>query len=216
MAFCRSIQTEGFRQLESIRRTREVKPREAIFNQGDAASHYFTVTAGTVRIVRLLRDGRRQVAGFLHEGDFLGLTDGTSYAYTAEAITHTTLCRFPRARLEKLFGRFPALEKCLLGMAVTEIAAAHDQVLLLGRKSARERVATLLIMLSSQAAARGRPENPVDLPMSREDIADYLGLTLETVSRTFNTLKREGFIDFTRRGHATVLHIDRLTALTGD
>ena len=215
-AFCRVLLTEEFEQLESIRRTREARPREAIFNQGDPASHLFTVTAGTVRIVRLLRDGRRQIAGFLHEGDFLGLTDGGSYTYTAEAITHATLCRFPRTGLETLFERYPALEKCLLGMAVTEIAAAHDQVLLLGRKTARERVATLLIMLSRRWADRGRPESPVDLPMSREDIADYLGLTLETVSRTFNNLRREGYIDFTRRGRATALRVDRLAALTGD
>jgi CRP/FNR family transcriptional regulator len=169
-----------------------------------------------VRIVRLLRDGRHQVTGFLHEGDFLGLTDGGNYVYTAEAISDATLCRFPRARLENLFARYPALENCLLGMAVTEIAAAHDQVLLLGRKTVRERAATLLIMLSRRTVGRGRPESPVNLPMSREDIADYLGLTLETVSRTFNTLRREGYIDFTRRGRATDLRIDRLAGLTGD
>jgi len=101
-------------------------------------------------------------------------------------------------------------------MDVPEIAAAHDQVLLLGRKTARERIATLLIMLSSRETGRGRSDSPVDLPMSREDIADYLGLTLETVSRTFNNLRREGNIDFTRRGRATALRVDRLAALTRD
>jgi CRP/FNR family transcriptional regulator len=141
LAFCRVLEPEELGQLEAMRRTRNVRPREVIFNQGDPAAHFFTMTAGTARIVRLLRDGRRQLTGFLHGGDFLGHTDGGCYVHTAEAITHTTLCRFPRARLETLFARYPALEKCLLGMAVTEITAAHDQVLLLGRKTARECVA---------------------------------------------------------------------------
>jgi CRP/FNR family transcriptional regulator len=101
-------------------------------------------------------------------------------------------------------------------MDVPEIAAAHDQVLLLGRKTARKRVATLLIMLSRRGTGLGRPNSPMDLPMSREDIADYLALTLEMVSRTFNNLRREGYIDFSRRGRATALRVDRLAALTGD
>ena len=107
----------------------------------------------------------------------------------------TRLCRFPRRRLEALLVEIPHLEQRLLAMASHELAAAQDQMVLLGRKSARERVVSFILMLSNSAMRHGRPGDPVFLPMSRSDIADYLGLTTETVSRTFTSLKKQGLIE---------------------
>jgi CRP/FNR family transcriptional regulator len=176
-------------------RTVEVEPRHAIFNESDPAEYVYNLTGGTVKIYKLLGDGRRQITGFLFAGDFLGLTHNESYAYSAEALAPTTLCRFPRRKLEALLDEMPNLEQRLLAMASHELAAAQDQMVLLGRKSARERVVSFLLMLSNSAARHGRPGGPVFLPMSRSDIADYLGLTIETVSRTLTRLRKQGLIE---------------------
>ena len=153
------------------------------------------MTGDAVRISKLLPDGRRQVTGLLFPGDFLGLAFNESYTYSAEAVGPSTLCRFPRTDLERLLSEHPKMERRLLGMASNELATAQDQMLLLGRKTAREKLATFLLMLSARAERRGHPGNPIDVPMTRADIADYLGLTIETVSRTFTVLRKSGLIE---------------------
>jgi CRP/FNR family transcriptional regulator len=182
-------------------RTVDVEPHYAIFNETDPAEYVYNVTAGTVKVYKLLGDGRRQITGFLFAGDFLGLIHNESYAYSAEALMPTTLCRFPRRKLETLLDEMPNLEQRLLAMASHELAAAQDQMVLLGRKSARERVVSFMLMLSNSAARHGRPDGPVSLPMSRSDIADYLGLTIETVSRTLTGLRKQGLIELLDEKH---------------
>ena len=172
----------------------DVPAHQPIFDEADTAEHVYNVTGGAVKIYKLLPDGRRQITGFLLPGDFLGLTHKEAYAYSAEALVPTTLCRFPRRKLEGLLDEMPKLEQRLLGMASHELAAAQDQMMLLGRKSARERVVSFLLMMSNAAMRRGKPADPVFLPMNRSDIADYLGLTIETVSRTFTQLRKQGLI----------------------
>jgi CRP/FNR family transcriptional regulator len=176
-------------------RTVNVEPHCSIFDEADPAEYVYTITTGTVKVYKLLGDGRRQITGFLFAGDFLGLTHNEAYAYSAEALVPTRLCRFPRRRLEALLGEIPHLEQRLLAMASHELAAAQDQMMLLGRKSARERVVSFILMLSNSAMRHGRPGDSVFLPMSRSDIADYLGLTIETVSRTFTRLRKQGLIE---------------------
>ena len=126
-------------------------------------------------------------------GDFLGLAFGRLYLYSAEAVTPVTLCSFRRAQFLDFLDECPALEKEVLLRTSTELAAAQEQMLLLGRKSATERVASFILSM----ARRRRLDDgaPVELPMSRVDIADYLGLTVETVSRTISTLRRRALIE---------------------
>jgi len=180
--------------MVAIMTTLELEPHKTIFDESEPAQHVFTVREGAVKIYKLLPDGRRQITGFLFPGDFLGLTHNESYAYSAEAVTQTTLCRFPRRKLEALLEEMPRLEQRLLGMASHELAAAQDQMMLLGRKSARERVVSFLLALSNALVRHGQPGNPILLPMNRTDMADYLGLTIETVSRTVTQLKADGLI----------------------
>jgi CRP/FNR family transcriptional regulator len=124
----------------------------------------------------------------------LGFANDDAYAYSAEAVTHVGLCRFQRRKLEVLLRQHPKLEQHLLAVASNELVAAQEQMLLLGRKSAREKLASFLINLPDRVVRRGLPDNPIDLPMTRNDIGDYLGLTTETVSRVFARFKREGTI----------------------
>lgn len=190
-----ALESHELDDLISILTTVTCGPGDAIFYEGDPAEHLFNVTGDAVRISKLLPDGRRQVTGLLFPGDFLGLAFNESYTYSAEAVGPSTLCRFPRTDLERLLSEHPKMERRLLGMASNELATAQDQMLLLGRKTAREKLATFLLMLSARAERRGHPGNPIDVPMTRADIADYLGLTIETVSRTFTVLRKSGLIE---------------------
>jgi CRP/FNR family transcriptional regulator len=192
---CAPLTGEEQKRLAAIMRTLNVEPHSPIFDEADPAEYVFNITAGAVKVYKLLGDGRRQITGFLFAGDFLGLTHNDAYAYSAEALVPTKLCRFPRRRFEALLVEIPHLEQRLLAMASHELAAAQDQMMLLGRKSARERVVSFILMLSNSATRHGRPGDPVFLPMSRSDIADYLGLTTETVSRTFTSLKKQELIE---------------------
>lgn len=193
-AACAPLNPDEQRRLTSIMNSVDVPAHQPIFDEADTAEHVYNVTGGAVKIYKLLPDGRRQITGFLLPGDFLGLTHKEAYAYSAEALVPTTLCRFPRRKLEGLLDEMPKLEQRLLGMASHELAAAQDQMMLLGRKSARERVVSFLLMMSNAAMRRGKPADPVFLPMNRSDIADYLGLTIETISRTFTQLRKQGLI----------------------
>src|SRR5262249_40998787 len=130
-----------------------------------------------------------------------------------EAIEPLRLCRFPRKKLESLLSELPRLERRLLGETANELAAAQDQMVLLGRKTAKERVASFLVALSRRAAKRREPVSPLQIPMSRTDIADYLGLTTETVSRTLTQLRRAKLIDMARPDRIELLNIDGLVGL---
>jgi CRP/FNR family transcriptional regulator len=177
--------------LESILTRISASSREVIFYEGDPANHLFNVTGGLVKIYKELPDGRRQITGFLHPGDFLGLATRDRYSFSAEAVTDATLCRFPRGEIEKLLERFPRFERRLLETACNELESAQERMLILGRKTAIEKIASFFLALAERTP---RESDVVTLTMSRADIADYLGLTTETVSRTVTTLKSRNLI----------------------
>lgn len=207
---CGPLDTVDQNRLAAIMQTVEVGPHQPIFDEAEPADFVYNVKDGAVKVYKLLADGRRQITGFLWTGDFLGLTHNESYAYSAEALSPTVLCRFPRQKFELLLADIPKLEQRLLGIASHELAAAQDQMMLLGRKSARERVVSFLLMLSDAAARRGRPGDPVSLPMTRADVGDYLGLTIETVSRTLSQLKTQGLIRLLDEKRIELEDIDEL------
>ena len=132
--------------------------------------------------------------GFTLPGDFLGISIGDHHGFSAEALGPTSMCRFPRARFDAFARAHPALEREIYHVAAHELAAAQSQMLLLGRKSAIERVASLLLDLARRQQEGAEPVRIVDLPMSRGEIADYLGLTKETVSRVLAQLKSRKLI----------------------
>lgn len=208
-SLCAAMPESDLGRLHAIVSHTNFAAGRAIFYEGDSALNLYNVTAGVVRLSKLLADGRRQVTGFLFAGDFLGLAFEDQYSYTAEAVSDVQLCRFRRNDLTTLFDDYRDLERRLLTMASHELATAQEQMLVLGRKTAAEKLASFLAMVG----ARTHAEETIQLPMTRADIADYLGLTVETVSRTFAKLVQMGLIRLQTAQTIVVRDADRLAEL---
>jgi len=209
---CGSLEPRDLDRLDAIAERLSVKAGDSLIRQDDPAVHVFNITSGSVRVQKLLPDGRRQITGFLFAGDFVGLATGHDYAFSAEAIEDVTLCRFRKSDYRALVRDLPQLEAALLDRANHELAAAQNQMLLLGRKTAQERVASFLLDLPADPV-QPRAEGLVRLPMTRAEIADYLGLTIETVSRVFTRLKTTGAIRLISLHELRIEQPERLRAL---
>lgn len=194
ISVCAALSTDELKEMEVMSHGARFAARDVIAAQGEPADSVFTVTEGLVRLYRLLSDGRRQVIGFALPGDFLGLSLFDSYSFSADAVTDTMVCRFPRKSFVAYVEKRPHLLRRLHQFASHELSLAQDQVVLLGRRSAEERLSTLLLMLRDRLRRLGHTPPYLPLAMNRQDIADYLGLTVETVSRTFTKLAKARLI----------------------
>ncbi|MBI1187032.1 MAG: helix-turn-helix domain-containing protein [Alphaproteobacteria bacterium] len=163
---------------------------EEIYAEEAPAVFLYRVVSGAVRLTRILSDGRRQVGAFLLPGDCFGLEPGAAHGCSAEAVVDTRVALVRRATIEARAAEDAALASAMWRLTQNELARLQDHMLLLGRKSAVQRVSAFLL----EMAARAAHDACIDLPMSRSDIADYLGLTIETVSRTLSQLERDGYI----------------------
>jgi len=168
--------------------------KETLLWEGDTAENVYQVVRGVACLYKLLPDGRRQVARFCHAGDVIGLTADGQYPYTADALTGLTVVRIRRADLDTRIETDGELRKSVLHAIGQELTMAQNQLLLLGRKSASERVATFLQAMVEQAMRDGGDGHSIMLAMTRVDIADFLGLTHETVCRTMSLFKNQGII----------------------
>lgn len=189
---------------------------KAVIEQGQPASHVFKVVAGALRTVRLLPDGRRHVGGFLLPGDVFGFTQSDEYDQSVEVVADATLVRYPRHSIEALLRTNGAANRHLIGLLSGQLAATQGDLLLLGCKSAVERLASFLLMLADRRLAGKRGAHTVELPMKRGDIADYLGMTAETVSRIFTQLRHQRIIDLPSTNQVVFLKRAALEALCGD
>ena len=187
----------------------------AVFWQGDDARHVFEVVEGVLRVFRILSDGRRVITGFLYPGDLLGVSLKEHYLYTAEAVTRTKLRRYEHVRFQDEINRTPELRPQLFACLCDEMAAAQDQMVLLARKSAEERVASFLLVIARRLGAQ-QTQPVVEIPMTRLDMADYLGLTIETVSRTMTRLTHCGVIAPSSRHALVIRKPGRLALLAGE
>src|SRR5215217_597932 len=165
---------------------------EEIYGEDEPAEYVYQIIRGAVRTYKLLSDGRRQIGTFHLPGDVFGLESGTSHRLAAEAIIDTTVRLVKRSSLEQAAGIDVQVARKLWTMTAGELRHAEDHMLLLGRKSAMERVANFLLEMDRRLAVAGM----MALPMCRRDIGDYLGLTLETVSRTLSQLHGQGVLGF--------------------
>src|SRR5215212_7490924 len=163
-----------------------------IYGEKEPAEYVYQVKSGAVRSYKLLSDGRRQIGAFHLAGDIFGLENGGEHRFTAEAIVDTTVCLIKRRSLEMVAESDAMVARNLLSMTTSNLQHAEDHMLLLGRKTALERVAAFLIEMDRRLTSAGI----MPLPMSRRDIADYLGLTLETVSRALSRLHELDIIGF--------------------
>ena len=189
------------------------RPKQEIFGAGSPAPYCYKVLGGGVRVLRLCRDGRRQILEFLFPGDLLAFGAGNIHMATAEAMTRATLMRMPRIRVDALLKI-----DCVLALEIrrslsSQLLLAQRHALLLGRKSAEERVASFLLLYADRQT---EAVLPTDRPMVRQDIADYLGLSGETVSRVLNQMKRQRIIDLSASAHIRILDRASLEALDVD
>jgi CRP/FNR family transcriptional regulator, anaerobic regulatory protein len=191
---CGALEPSELDQLDSLSQVKNFPARTMLFDQGALAGSVFNVTEGMVRLYKSMPDGRRQIVGFALPGDFLGLALMDRYGVAAEAVTQVRVCRFARPAFLAYVDGKPHLLRRLHEFAGHELSLAQDQMLLLGRKTAEEKVAAFLLNLQTRYGRIGAPSVTIPLPMSRQDIADYLGLTIETVSRTLTKLAREKVI----------------------
>jgi CRP/FNR family nitrogen fixation transcriptional regulator len=162
-----------------------------IYGEDEPADYVYKVVSGAVRSYKLLSDGRRQIGAFHLPGDVFGLEAGDDHRFTAEAIADSVVLVAKKSGIVAHAARDGELAQALWAVTAGDLERAQDHLLLLGRKNAQERVATFLLEMASRAAAT----TEIELPMSRQDIADYLGLTIETVSRTLTQLEGEAAIE---------------------
>ena len=199
-SICAALDQSELRGLEHIGRHIHFAPCETVFAQEDMTTSFYNLLDGVMRLYKLLPDGRRQIVGFALPGDFLGMTTSSRHNFSADAIGQVVVCRFSRAPFARYIDDKPHLLRRINELAVRELSQAQDHMVLLGRRSAEEKVATFLVGWRDRLAVLGGPTKTVPLPMSRQDIADYLGLTIETVSRTFTKLERDGVIEILSGG----------------
>jgi len=186
-------------------------PGEALFWEGDKAGPIFEILEGVVRVYRILPDGRRAILGFVYPGDVLGVSIQDRYLLTAEAVNKIKVRRFARERFFASIHDSPSLQPQLFAMLCDEMSSAQDQMLLLGRQTAEERVVCFLLAVQRKSA-RGAE---IELPMSRQDMADYLGLTMETVSRMMTSLARRGLVAPGSRHTVTLRKLAALKEIAG-
>lgn len=188
VSVCSALKGQELEDLQSLLEDTTFSPKATLVTEGDPARHVFTLTSGTVRTFRLLPDGRRQLFGFLLPGDFLGLSLSDQYTFSAEAVDDVSACRFDRNKFAGLLDRYPSLLRRLHEAASSELAQAQDHAVLLGRRTAEQRLAAFIVGLRNRMKRLGGSVVTIPLAMSRQDIADYLGLTIETVSRTVTAM----------------------------
>lgn len=201
----------GQRGARFDHRNRRFPARTTLFTQGDAANHLYRVTSGAIMVYHLMADGRRQIVNLAHEGDFVGISEFSLYECSAETLQDSEVEEYER----RVYDNSPELMRTALTNMTHQVTEAQDLALTLGRKTAMERVSTFLLR---HVPPRGRidcpgPPNPksdrtiVEISMTRQEIADYLGLTIETVSRSFSQLKQQGVIELKGKEEVAIVNV---------
>lgn len=204
---CQGLDREAHERLFCISSVQHIPAKTAIYFEGDLPERLFEVLEGVVKLYQMTLDGHRQITGFAYPGQVFGLGWNGTCPTTAEALTSSRLCSYPLAKLERIAVELPTFGVRLFRMISAELVAAHGHMLLLGRKSAIQKMASFLLALSHRNLEQGADPDQLHLPMTRTDIADYLGLTIETVSRTITLLCRMGVIALPQRHDPTILNI---------
>jgi len=199
---------DGLNALSAIGTVVRFGRNETIFSDGDDASYSYRLISGTVRLCKLMSDGRRQIAEFLGAGNFLGFEWLETHAFTAEALTDVVAVRYVRRHLDRLGDERGDVRRSLMAVLSHDLWAAQNHLVMLGRQSARERVVSFLLALAERSGTKDG--GTIEVPMGRQDIADYLGLTIETVCRTISDLKRMRLIGVPNRTQISLTNLEKL------
>ena len=219
-AVCARCEGDEIEELEQIKYFRSFEAGQTVIWAGDRMDFVASLISGVATLTQTLEDGRTQMVGLLLPSDFFGRPGRGVAAYNVIATTDIVMCCFRRKPFEDMMERTPHLAQRLLQMTLDELDAAREWMLLLGRKTAREKIASLLSIIARRDASVKRQEAKgrmaFELPLTREAMADYLGLTLETVSRQMSQLKREGVIELEGKRRVIIPDMDVLMTEAGD
>ena len=194
---------------------RTIPAREHLFCEGDLATHVYEVEAGHIVIYRTMSDGRRQVIDFAYPGDVVGLGALDEHGTNAQANTKTIVRCLPVSALRELAANNSRVAMRLYEAVSRELIASRELLFTVSQRTASERLASFLLALSRRNERRGADPTEIVLPMTRSDIADFLGLTIETVSRTFSRFRADGVIDLEQCILVTICDMKRLEAMAG-
>jgi CRP/FNR family transcriptional regulator, anaerobic regulatory protein len=217
-AVCSNCEAEELAMLDDIKYYRRFEAGQTVVWSGDRMEFVASVVSGVATLTQTMEDGRTQMVGLLLPADFVGRPGRENAPYNVIATTELMMCCFRKKSFEKLIIDTPHISHRLLEMTLDELDAAREWMLLLGRKTAREKIASLLAIIARRDVALGLRFGQIgfDLPLTREAMSDYLGLTLETVSRQMSALKREGVIVLEGKRRIVIPDFERLLALAGD
>ena len=219
-AVCSRCEPDELERLEAIKFYRSYDAGQTIAVRGDEMETISSVVSGTATLTRVMEDGRTQIVGLLLPSDFIGRPGSTQLQYDVVAVSKVTLCCFRRAPFEKLVKSTPHVGERMLEMALDELDAARDWMLLLGRKTAREKVASFLLLIHKRSVLPGGEplgeDLRLELPLTREVMATYLGLTIETVSRQLTALRKDGLIETVGKRVIVVKDLISLMMESGD
>ncbi|MXP30043.1 helix-turn-helix domain-containing protein [Porphyrobacter algicida] len=219
-AICADLDSEELSLLNSIGRQRRLRAGEQLLWEGDEAVLVANVVEGVLKLSTFTADGKEQILGLVYPSDFLGRPFGETTPYGVEALTDAHVCVFQRADFDRFAREHPRLEHKLLERTLAELDRTRRWMLLLGRMSAEQKLASFLLEMEDRMAnggcapSFGEPK-VWQLPLSRQQIADVLGLTIETVSRQFSRMKADGLIDLPSRREVVLLEREALTELSG-
>lgn len=219
-ALCARCDDTELEQLNAFKFYKSYSAGQTIAVRGDALDVVASVVSGTATLERAIEDGRTQMVGLLLPSDFIGRPGRATLQYDVTAVSDVTLCCFSRKPFEALLRGIPHLQERLLEMALDELDAARDWMLLLGRKTAREKIASLLMLMAKRTVnpdgeAMGTTSR-LELPISRETMSNFLGLTIETVSRQFTSLRKDGVIGLDGNRVVLIPDLEALLVETGD
>ena len=219
-AVCARCEADELEQLEDIKYYRSFQAGQTVIWSGDKMDFVGSLVSGVATLTQTMEDGRRQMVGLLLPSDFVGRPGRSGTAYDVVATTDIVMCCFRKKPFEEMINSTPHIAQRLLEMTLDELDAAREWMLVLGRKTAREKIASLLCIIGRRDASLKMVKDSrrlvFDLPLTREAMADYLGLTLETVSRQISALKKDGVIALEGKRHVIVPDLDRLMEEAGD
>lgn len=219
-AICAALEPETRALLGRAGRIQNVPRGRTLVWEGEDALLVANVIEGVLKLSTSTSDGREQIVGVVYPADFIGRPFGERSQHSVTALVDSRVCLYPRASFDRFAHEHPELEHRLLGRALDELDRARRWMLLLGRKSASEKVASFLLEMSARLAesggAQATPLDTFELPLDRQQIADVLGLTIETVSRQLSAMRASGVIELPGRRALHIVNRARLTAMAGD